>query len=108
MVFVNGEPPTTFGDDIWISDGVMRKGDRMICFEGGIQSLKQCINMLLAGIHVIAVTDLRSHVKFSAARLLSKLKNNEPLQYGPEIQKQNERLNNVNLELITIESYQSS
>ena len=61
MVFVNGEPPTTFGDDIWISDGVMRKGDRMICFEGGVQSLKQCINMLLAKIPVIAVTDLRTN-----------------------------------------------
>lgn len=108
MVFVNGDPSTNFGDDVWISDGVMRKGDRMICFEGGIQSLKQCINMLLAGIRVIVVTDLRSDIKFSAARLLSKLKNNESLQDDPAIQEQIERLNNVNLELITIESYQSS
>lgn len=68
--------PTTFGDDVWLSDGVMNAeaGDVLICFDGGPQALKQCVNVLIEGIQVVVVTDLREHkasTRFSAAGLLS-------------------------------------
>ncbi|KAK5096251.1 hypothetical protein LTR70_003110 [Exophiala xenobiotica] len=67
--------PTRFGRDTWVSDGVMSReaGDRMLCFEGGAQAFHQCVNALLAGIGVLAMTDLRptsDERRFSAARLL--------------------------------------
>lgn len=64
--------PTRFGDDVWLSDGIMCKdrGDKMLCFEGGPQALYQCSNVLLQGIQVVAVIKLRSG-RFSAARFLS-------------------------------------
>lgn len=72
--------PTRFGDDVWLSDGVMSKerGDKMVCFEGGLQALYQCCNALLKGIRVVAVTNLRSadlqSKKFSASRFLTAFK----------------------------------
>jgi len=67
--------PTRFGEDTWISDGVMSReaGDRILCFEGGAQAFHQCVNALLAGIGVLAMTNLRptsDERRFSAARLL--------------------------------------
>lgn len=105
-VVVKGDPPTKFGDDVWVSDGVMQPGDRMICFEGGAQALRQCVNMLLSGINVTVVTDLRNASRFSAARLLSQLKQKGRLSQHEDarIQEQIERLfhGKVDLGLITI------
>lgn len=78
LVFVyrrNGTP-TSFGDDTWVSDGVMmaETGDVMICLEGGPQAFSQCVNALLAKLRVIAVTGLREGEAtkgFSAAGLLA-------------------------------------
>jgi len=58
-----------------VSDGIMTSmmGDKMLCFEGGVQAFHQCITALLSGIEVFAMTDLRSRDddrRFSAARLL--------------------------------------
>lgn len=66
---------TRFGDDVWLSDGIMRRErrDKMLCFEGGPQALYQCCSILLKGIQVVAVTNLRS-ARFSAARFLAAFK----------------------------------
>lgn len=63
--------PTRYGDDIWLSDGIMsrEREDKMLCFEGGPQALYQCSNALLKRIQVVAVTSLRP-ARFSAARFL--------------------------------------
>lgn len=68
--------PTRFGDDVWLSDGIMSRelGDKMICFEGGPQALYQCSNALAKGLQVIVVIGLRA-ARFSAARLLLAFKN---------------------------------
>lgn len=67
--------PTRFGDDIWLSDGIMRseRGDKMLCFEGGPQALCQCSHVLTKAVQVVAVTNLRSG-RFSAARFLTAFK----------------------------------
>lgn len=75
VLYDKGGTPTRFGEDTWISDGIMSgvAGDRMLCFEGGPQAFHQCVNALLAGIGVLAMTDLRptsDERRFSAARLL--------------------------------------
>lgn len=68
--------PTRFGDDVWLSDGIMSRelGDKIICFEGGPQALYQCSNALAKGLQVIVVIGLRA-ARFSAARLLLAFKN---------------------------------
>lgn len=76
FVYRSKDPPTTFGDDVWLSDGVMNgeAGDTVICLEGGPQAFTQCVNVLLAKVKVIAVTGLREDKatqKFSAAGLLA-------------------------------------
>lgn len=70
---------TKFGQDTWLSDGIMLSsyGDKMLCFEGGLQAFRQCTNALVRNIEVVAMTDLRcsnTRVKFSAACLLHQLK----------------------------------
>lgn len=75
MLYNQDGPLTSFGQDNWLSDGIMAAefGDRMLCFEGGPQAFHQCVNALLRGIEVIAMTDLRSgndEGRFSAVRLL--------------------------------------
>lgn len=75
MLYNRDGTPTRFGEDTWVSDGIMsgELGDRMLCFEGGPQAFHQCVNALLAGIEVLVMTDLRPtsvEQRFSAARLL--------------------------------------
>lgn len=66
---------TKFGDDTWLSDDLMTSGrhDEILCFEGGLQSLEQCLNGLEKGIAVTVVTHMRAasaNARFSAAGLL--------------------------------------
>ena len=75
VLYNSNGTPTRFGEDTWVSDGIMTSmmGDKMLCFEGGVQAFHQCITALLSGIEVFAMTDLRSRDddrRFSAARLL--------------------------------------
>lgn len=78
LVLFDRLSPTRFGDDTWLSDGLMFKnlGDRILCLEGGPQALYQCTSVLARGIEVIAVTNLR-RARFSAARLLIAFKNTD-------------------------------
>lgn len=73
--------PTSFGDDTWLSDGIMaaRPDEKMICFEGGIQAFEQAVNVLCLDIPVVVCTSLRvpGEARFSAAALLLMLRNRE-------------------------------
>lgn len=67
--------PTKFGEDCWVSDGILsgETGDKLLCFEGGLQAFHQCVNALLAGVEVLAMADLRpakDAPRLSAAQLL--------------------------------------
>ena len=75
VLYNNDGTATKFGEDTWLSDGVMASevGDRMLCFEGGPQAFHQCVNALTKGIEVLVMTNLRpmdQKKRFSAARLL--------------------------------------
>lgn len=79
VVLYEHKRSTNFGDDVWLSDGIMfaDSNDKLLCFEGGLQAFRQCINMLLKEIPVMLVTGLRSmdaSTKFSAAQCLECLK----------------------------------
>ena len=76
LLYQKGHLPTRFGEDMWLSDGTMsaETGDVILCFEGGVQALSQCVNALERGIKVVAVPNLRPSIndmRFSAAELLS-------------------------------------
>lgn len=58
LVYSNtAEPETVFGKDTPITDGLTNTAG--VCFDGGVQSLLQALNLLERGIPVFALTDLR-------------------------------------------------
>ncbi|KAK5088226.1 hypothetical protein LTR05_002443 [Lithohypha guttulata] len=75
LLYSSGAELTRFGDDTWLSDGMMfaEHDDMMICFEGGPQAFHQCVNVLMFGVRVSAVRGLRPNgdARFSAAQMLA-------------------------------------
>ena len=68
---------TNFGDDVDVSDKIMKTGDCAYLFEGGPQSLLQCIHMLERDVIIHAVKGLRKPnqiQRFSTAAFLLHLK----------------------------------
>lgn len=81
---------TKFRDDIAVSDKIMKPGDIVFLFEGGVQSYMQALNVLENGVTVVAVDNLReiSIKRFSAAKFLLAVKERiagEPMSQRLEI-----------------------
>lgn len=58
LIYSDGQTPSVkFGDDVTLSDGLTN--EKVICFDGGIQSLRQIINMLRNDISVVGLQELR-------------------------------------------------
>lgn len=76
MIYDEAKSVTSFGGDVWVSDGLMFSGfdDKLICLNGGVQSFTQAVNVLQRTIRVVAV-ELASNDEslFSAASLLRNL-----------------------------------
>lgn len=69
---------TTFGDDIIMSDYILQSKDedRIICVEGGVQSLRQVMNAVALNIPVCFIYNVRTTEResfLSAARLFKKI-----------------------------------
>ena len=57
LIYSANEPKVLFGDDVPSSDNLTN--NTVICFDGGIQSLRQALYMMKRNIHVQAQTHLR-------------------------------------------------
>ncbi len=64
LVYSNPNPSVMFGDDVQSSDNLTN--NKAFCFDGGIQSLRQCFYMMKRGIKIEALVGLRD---FSDSKL---------------------------------------